>query len=97
MKFVSLHTQLFELEIHEYAALCGHSVISRMSEETRRGLLGYLYLGKKLVPFLSIHEIGGINENAEARAAGEFIRPIDFRIGSGLMGSQRHHGKVAPS
>ena len=70
MKFVANDSRLFEFKIHQDTAFRRHPIISRVSEKTRRGLLGYLELRKKLVPFLSIHEIGGVNENPEVRAAG---------------------------
>jgi hypothetical protein len=70
VKFVANDSCLFEFKIHQDTAFRRHPVVSSVSEKTRRGLLGYLDLRKKLVPFFSIHEIGGVNENTEVRTAG---------------------------
>ena len=95
VEFVSLYAKLFEFEIHQYTAFRRHTIISSMRKETRWGFLGYPDLGKKLVPLLSIHEIGWVNENPEVRTAGQFIRAVDFWIGSRAEGRQAHHGQVA--
>ena len=78
MKFVSLHAMLFELKIHKHTALGRHTVVSGVSEETRRSFCGYLDLGKKLVTFFSIHEIRWVNENTEVRTARQIIGGVDF-------------------
>jgi hypothetical protein len=95
MKFVPLHARLLKFKVSQNAAFSGNVIVSGMSKKARRGVLVYLYLGKKSVPLNAINEVSRINKNSEVRTTGKLICRVHGLIRSGLMGNKRHQTEVS--